>query len=94
MPATVPVVGTDARWRQTTLPLASIARTTGLLIRDARRTDPPDPASWTDIDPIGQASRPGAAGAGFTVYRVTATNAALNAVALPARQPGAVDARR
>jgi 4-amino-4-deoxy-L-arabinose transferase-like glycosyltransferase len=93
MPATVPVVGTDARWRQTTLPPASIARTIGLLIRDARRTDPPDPASWTDIDPIGQATRPGA-GAGFTVYRVTATNAAPNAVALPARQSGAIDARR
>jgi 4-amino-4-deoxy-L-arabinose transferase-like glycosyltransferase len=82
MPAGVPVVGTDARWRLTALPAAPIAGRTGLLVRDARRGDAPDPAVWRDVQRLGTVIRPGAPGPGFVVYRVTAVQ---DVVALPHR---------
>jgi 4-amino-4-deoxy-L-arabinose transferase-like glycosyltransferase len=72
LPAETPIVGTDARWALTTLPVASITGRPGLLVRDAGRYDRPDPAMWTDVEPIGTAKRPGAPGPSFAVYRVTA----------------------
>jgi hypothetical protein len=90
MPAAAPVVGTDARWQLTTLAMAPIAGKPGLLIRDARRADPPDPTAWTDVERVGSLARPGAPGAGFTVYRVTAANIAPYAATLPGRQQHAI----
>jgi hypothetical protein len=82
MPPGVRVVGTDARWRLTTLPEAGVAGQTGLLIRDARRAGAPDPAEWRDAQRIATVTRPGAPGAGFAVFRVTAVG---GLVALPRR---------
>ena len=93
MPAGVAIVGTDPRWRLTSLPQAAIAATQGLLIREAARTDPPDPAAWTNSRRLGSLTRPGAPGAGFTVYRVTAADLAPYPVALPRRQQDPIAAR-
>jgi 4-amino-4-deoxy-L-arabinose transferase-like glycosyltransferase len=82
MPAGTLIVGTDERWRLTTLPEAPITGQSGLLIRDARRTDLPDPTIWTDIQRIGSVARPGALGPDFAVFKVTALGAL---VALPRR---------
>ncbi len=84
LPASVPVVGTDKRWALTDLPPARIAGRSGLLLRDARRTGPPDPAIWQQAERIATLSRPGAV-AKFAVYRVTADAAPPVAVALPRR---------
>jgi hypothetical protein len=83
MPVGTVVVGTDERWTLTTLPVARIAGKVGLLVRDARRADPPDPAVWTDVQLIGPVQRPGAAGPEFTMYRVTALGGSLAEVELP-----------
>jgi 4-amino-4-deoxy-L-arabinose transferase-like glycosyltransferase len=85
MPAGTAVVGTDDRWSLTTLPAARITGKPGLLIRDARRSDPPDPAVWTEVQRIGTATRRGSAGPDFAVYRVTAMAGARAGVALPHR---------
>jgi 4-amino-4-deoxy-L-arabinose transferase-like glycosyltransferase len=82
-PASVPVIGTDQRWRLTTLPAAPIAGKPGLLIRDARRADPPDPRMWGSAERIGIVTRPGAGGPDFALYRVTAS---ADGVALPGRR--------
>jgi 4-amino-4-deoxy-L-arabinose transferase-like glycosyltransferase len=82
MPAGTPVLGTDARWKLTTLPPADVTARMGLLIRDARRTDPPDPAEWTAAERIGTVIRPGSPGPDLAVYRVTAAGSLAR---LPAR---------
>jgi 4-amino-4-deoxy-L-arabinose transferase-like glycosyltransferase len=82
MPAGAVVVGPDERWTLTTLPMAPIKGRTGLLIRDARRADAPDPARWTDAERIGTVMRAGVFGGGFAVYRVVAAG---DLAALPAR---------
>jgi len=53
LPAGLTVIGVDARWTLTTLPKAAIAGQSGLLVRDVRRRDPPDPAVWADAGRIG-----------------------------------------
>jgi 4-amino-4-deoxy-L-arabinose transferase-like glycosyltransferase len=82
MPEGTPVVGTDERWNLTTLPETPLAGKTGLLVRDARRADPPDPATWTGAERLGTVTRIGAAGGDFAVYRVTSVD---DLVGLPAR---------
>ena len=88
MPPAVPVVATGERWRLTTLSQAPIAGQTGLLVGDAGRV--PDAAVWTDVERIGTATRPGAPGRGFAVYRVAAVQGGGYLVVLPARQSGGV----
>jgi 4-amino-4-deoxy-L-arabinose transferase-like glycosyltransferase len=82
MPGGTPVVGTDERWNLTTLPGTPLAGKTGLLVRDARRADPPDPAIWTNAERLGTVTRIGATGGDFAVYRVTSVG---DLVGLPAR---------
>ena len=82
MPGPIVIVGADDRWRLTALPAADIAGRPGLLVRDARRQDPPDPAAWTVLRQLDDAVRPGSGAPGFAVYRVVATGRAP-AVALP-----------
>ena len=82
MPAGTLIAGAEERWRLTTLALAPVGGETGLLVRDASRTDPPDPAIWRDAMRIGSAFRTGAPGSVFAVYRVTARG---STVALPHR---------
>jgi 4-amino-4-deoxy-L-arabinose transferase-like glycosyltransferase len=85
MPAGTIVVGTEQRWRLTTLPTASLVGQAGLLIRDARRMDPPDPVEWTNVQRIGTVIRPGAPGPNFAVYSVTAVGDTPSRVELPGR---------
>jgi hypothetical protein len=66
-----PVVGPDERWTLTTLPVVRIAGKPGLLIRDVRRSDAPDPAVWGQVERIGTVTRGGMPGGDFAVYRVT-----------------------
>jgi 4-amino-4-deoxy-L-arabinose transferase-like glycosyltransferase len=85
MPSDIAVVGTDDRWRLTVLPPISITAQSGLLVRDARRSDPPDAALWTDIQRIGTVTRPGAPGPGEAVFHVTAAGGRPAQVELPHR---------
>lgn len=82
LPADARVGGADGRWKLTTLPAAPIAGKAGLLVRDARRTDPPDPAMWTSAERVGTATRGAIPGGDFAVYRVTSGR---NLVEIPAR---------
>jgi 4-amino-4-deoxy-L-arabinose transferase-like glycosyltransferase len=77
------VVGTDARWALTALPPAAIAGETGLLLRDVRRREPPDPAVWEDARAAGTVMRAGAP-FGFSAFVVRPV-AGLAAVSLPRR---------
>jgi 4-amino-4-deoxy-L-arabinose transferase-like glycosyltransferase len=74
LPAGTRVAGTDARWALTSLPVAPVAGKVGLLVRDDRRTDPPDPAIWSDAQRLGMVTRPGIRSSVFAVYRVTAVS--------------------
>ncbi len=82
MPSDSRVTGTDWRWALTTLPAAHTAGQHGLLIRDAGRSGVPDPALWPEAERIGTATRDGASGNAFAVYRVTA---GFGLTRLPAR---------
>jgi 4-amino-4-deoxy-L-arabinose transferase-like glycosyltransferase len=82
LPPGTRVVGTDERWRLTALSEAATAGKSGLLIRDGRRADPPDPAMWTNVDRIETVMRPGASGSVFAVFRATAVS---DLVELPKR---------
>jgi hypothetical protein len=85
MPPDVTIVGTDDRWRLTVLPPLSMTGQTGLLVRDAGRSDPPDTAKWTNIRRIGMVMRPGTSGLGAAVYRVTAAAGSPAPIELPHR---------
>ena len=65
----VPVLGIDPRWTLFDLPTVSVAGKSGLLIRDARRTEPPDPALWAAAEQIGSLNRTEGQ-AGFAVFHV------------------------
>jgi len=82
MPNGVPIVGMDDRWKLTDLPVATMVRGSGLLVRDARRADAPDAALWATAEQIGSATRPSGA---FAIYRVTVTANAEAEVLLPRR---------
>ncbi len=88
LPADVVVIGLDAgparRWAFFALPPAQLAGLTGLLLRDGRRIDPPDPLVWHTAERIGLVTRPGAT-AGFAVWRVIAQSDLAAAVRLPRR---------
>ena len=81
LPGPLMVIGADDRWRLFALPAAPVAGT-GLLLRDARRPDPPDPATWTVLERLEDAARPGSGAPPFAVYRVAAARHA-QVIALP-----------
>jgi 4-amino-4-deoxy-L-arabinose transferase-like glycosyltransferase len=85
LPAGTLIVGTDERWMLTTLPVADVAGEAGVLVRDARRGDAPDPAIWTDVRRVGVVVRPGAEGPAFAVYWVSALRGSRGEVELPGR---------
>jgi 4-amino-4-deoxy-L-arabinose transferase-like glycosyltransferase len=70
LPPSVRVVGTSARWRLLDLPHAPIAGASGILVEGADRGV--DQALWTQIQPVGAASRAGSGASGFVLYRVVA----------------------
>jgi hypothetical protein len=82
LPSGARVAGADERWTLTTLPAVRIAGQVGLLVRDDRRADPPDPGMWKDVERIGTVTRGVVAGGAFSVYRVTSRG---DLAALPAR---------
>jgi 4-amino-4-deoxy-L-arabinose transferase-like glycosyltransferase len=84
LPPGVSVVGVDDHWALTDLAPARIAGTRGLLLRDARRTEPPDPRIWTRWEALGPATRPGSS-AVFAQYLVAAGAQPPVAVDLPHR---------
>jgi hypothetical protein len=85
LPPSVPVVGVDARWALFGLPPARIGGVVGLLLRDARRTDPPDAAAWAQAERIGMVER-GDEPPAFALYRVIAADRPPVTVALPRRR--------
>ncbi|HEX3995469.1 MAG TPA: glycosyltransferase family 39 protein [Acetobacteraceae bacterium] len=82
LPPGAHVAGPDERWSLTTLPIARVKGETGLLVRDARRPEAPDPTTWKRAERIGTVTRDGLPGSAFAVFRVTS---ARNFVELPAR---------
>lgn len=72
LPPDLPVLGAESRWSSFALPAAAIAGVHGLLVRSARRADPPDPANWSDIAPAPDIvrARDGAIAETFHLYRV------------------------
>jgi 4-amino-4-deoxy-L-arabinose transferase-like glycosyltransferase len=83
-PSGTAVIGTGARWRLFDLPAVGIAGKTGLLVTDAHRPAPPDPALWLRTDPIGNADRPGSGAGAFLLYKVT-PRPDMPAIAMPGR---------
>ncbi|HET6608563.1 MAG TPA: glycosyltransferase family 39 protein [Rhodopila sp.] len=79
-----PILGADARWRLTTLPLMSVAGRSGLLVREGLDARPPDAPFWSAATRLGSIVRPGGTGRGFTLFRVTGADQARLAV-LPGR---------
>jgi 4-amino-4-deoxy-L-arabinose transferase-like glycosyltransferase len=74
MPPGVIVVGIEPRWSLFALPPAEIAGQTGVLVQSERRSEPPDPADWSAITPIGEAARmqDGDEAESYRLFRVTA----------------------
>jgi 4-amino-4-deoxy-L-arabinose transferase-like glycosyltransferase len=75
LPSAVPVLGVEPRWAYFNLPDAAplIAGRAGLLIRSARRADPPDTADWAAITPLGELvrARDGVTAETYRLYHVT-----------------------
>jgi 4-amino-4-deoxy-L-arabinose transferase-like glycosyltransferase len=75
LPPSLPVIGLDARWALFDLPdaTATAAGHTGLLIRSARRHDPPTDARWSAVAAAGDLDRTrgGMVAEAFRLYRVT-----------------------
>jgi 4-amino-4-deoxy-L-arabinose transferase-like glycosyltransferase len=84
MPPGVPIVGVGPRWTLLDLPRVNLEGKVGLLVNDARRTEPPDPAVWVKAEPIGTVERVGADAGGFVVYRV-APRPGIETTMLPRR---------
>jgi 4-amino-4-deoxy-L-arabinose transferase-like glycosyltransferase len=85
LPPGVTVLGIEPRWSLFALPPAAIAGQTGILVRSERRSDPPDPADWSRIVPIGEAARTqnGEAAEGYRLFGVTARAGGTAAATMP-----------
>jgi 4-amino-4-deoxy-L-arabinose transferase-like glycosyltransferase len=85
LPPGVTVIGIEPRWALFALPPADVAGQTGILVRSERRGDPPDPADWSQIVPIGEAARTqnGGIAEGYRLFRVTARAGGTPAAVMP-----------
>ncbi len=85
MPAGVDVVGIEARWSLFALQRASIAGRTGILIQSQRRGDPPAPADWSEVVPLGTVARMqnGGVAEGYRLYRVVGRAGGTAAAVMP-----------
>jgi 4-amino-4-deoxy-L-arabinose transferase-like glycosyltransferase len=74
LPAGRVMIGAERRWSYFGMPsgAAPIAGRSGLLIHSDRRDDPPDPAWWSSVEPVGVAlrSRDGVQAERYNLYRV------------------------
>jgi 4-amino-4-deoxy-L-arabinose transferase-like glycosyltransferase len=79
-----PVIGVEPRWRLFNVPRAKLVGRSGILLRSARRTGPPDARLWPEAALIGtlSRSRDGVVAESYNMFRVTAA-ADLPAVVLP-----------
>jgi 4-amino-4-deoxy-L-arabinose transferase-like glycosyltransferase len=86
IPRQTQVIGAESRWALTSLPAGPSAGSVGLLIRDARRSDPVDARVWGDATAVGEVTRDTIEK--FRVYRVISTAAdGPDKVRLPSAQP-------
>jgi hypothetical protein len=85
MPAGVDVVGIEPRWSLFALQRASIAGRTGILIQSQRRGDPPAPADWSEVVPLGTVARMqnGGVAEGYRLYRVVGRAGGMAAAVMP-----------
>jgi 4-amino-4-deoxy-L-arabinose transferase-like glycosyltransferase len=85
LPPQVVVIGVEPRWSLFALPAADIAGQTGILVRSERRTDPPNPADWSAIAPIGEVARRqnGGVAEAYRLFRVTARAGGTAAAVMP-----------
>ena len=90
LPPDLPVIGIDARWALFDLPDATgaIAGHAGLLVRPARRAEPPDAADWLTVGaPLPAArARGGVVAEPYRLYPVTGRAGTTPAVVLPRRR--------
>jgi 4-amino-4-deoxy-L-arabinose transferase-like glycosyltransferase len=72
LPPAVTVIGIEPRWSLFALPPANLEGRTGILVQSERRGDPPNPADWSEIVPIGEAARTqnGSMVEGYRLFRV------------------------
>jgi len=87
LPASLPVLGVDARWALFQLPDATATMTgaSGLLLRSTRRAGPPDPADWAHVEPADTLlrDRAGVVAETYRLYRVTGRAGGEPIVVLP-----------
>lgn len=81
------ILGLDKRWADFALPNASphITNQPGLLLRSARRTDPPNQADWSSLAPLPDLarSRHGMVAERYRLYRVTGRPGPTPVVRMP-----------
>jgi 4-amino-4-deoxy-L-arabinose transferase-like glycosyltransferase len=87
LPAEVPVVGTEQRWRVFDLPAAALDGRVGILVRSARREALSGAGAWAALDLLGVVARQrdGQAVEMYRLYRVVGGGALPNATVLPRR---------
>jgi 4-amino-4-deoxy-L-arabinose transferase-like glycosyltransferase len=85
LPPGVTVVGIEPRWSLFALPPAAITGQTGILVRSTRRGDPPNPADWSDIVPLGTVARTqnGGVAESYRLFRVTGRAGGTAAALMP-----------
>ncbi len=87
LPRGLPVLGHDRRWAWFALPEATAVTIAGggLLVRSARRAEPPDPADWASIAALPDVVRAhnGVVAERYRLYRVSGPAATVPTVVLP-----------
>ncbi len=87
LPAEVPVVGIEPRWRMFDLPAAALDGRVGILVRSARREALSGAGAWAALDLLGVVARQrdGQAVEMYRLYRVVGGGALPDATVLPRR---------
>jgi len=86
----IPVLGAEGRWAYFGLPDAApaIAGRPGLLLRSARRADPPESAGWSTLAPVATLTRGrgGVTAETYRLYRVVGAPGPTPIVTMPRRR--------
>ena len=85
LPPGVTVIGIEPRWAVFALPPAALAGQIGILVQSQRRSEPPDPADWSEVVPIGEIARMqhGGEAESYRLFRVTARAGGTPAAEMP-----------